>query len=155
MQCNPQPLRRQVLLDQQNTLRLMQADPSHGHAQNVSQPERPAYHAREAHGGYSKAAELSPWDPAPTGTSRAVPATGKSGKKTKKTAAKPAIDIPPALTALLQTVKQVSLAVLPSRRIVFPAGIPLGLFDTCHFRAPDPSFSAIRFLAAVTQKRLP
>jgi hypothetical protein len=119
-------------LDQQNTLRLMQADPSHGHAQNASQPERPAHHAREAHGGYSKAAELSPWDPAPTGTSRVVPVTGKSGKKTKKTAAKPAIDIPPALTALLQTVKQVSLAILPSPRTVFLTGTPFDFFDTWH-----------------------
>jgi hypothetical protein len=109
----------------------MQADPSHGHAQNELQPER---------GGYSKVAEISPWNPAPTAASRAAPVTGKSGKKTKKTAAKPAIDIPPALTALLQTVKQVSLAVLPSPRTVFPTATPLAFFDTWHFREPDPSF---------------
>jgi hypothetical protein len=92
-----------VLLEQQSTLRLMQSDSSDANA---------PHHGREVQSaGFRKPTDLSPWSVAPAVADRRppLPAAGKSGKKVKKAVVgkQQPLDIPPALTALLKTVKQV------------------------------------------------
>ena len=99
---------RQVLMEQQSTLRLIQADASH--------PDAPLSHrshhqsAAVSSSAYKTHTDLSPWD-APAAVKNKqppVPLARKSGKKSKKSSAKQQpLEMPPALSALLKTVKQV------------------------------------------------
>jgi hypothetical protein len=106
---------RQVLLEQQNTLRLIQSDPSHAASRNHSvEPVAGSKHATR------KSSGLSPWDPADAvtelGAGQALRPAKKASKKIKNTEVplrrQQQLEIPAALTALLQTVKQASVFLL-------------------------------------------
>jgi hypothetical protein len=102
-------------MEQQSTLRLIQADASHADAPLAHRSHhRPAAVSSSS---YKTHTDLSPWDaPAvvkikhPPAQMHAVPLARKSGKKSKKSSAKqPPLEMPPALSALLKTVKQVGI----------------------------------------------
>jgi hypothetical protein len=135
-----------VLLDQQNSLRLMQADPSHGGAANPSahpslENASARYRKTSAKGG-----EISPWDAGmapPLHGYRSARTAVKAKKLKKATVTKQQqMEIPPALTALLQTVKQVS----------GPAFSAIDLFFAvvARFSLPPPSFNALCSLPPVS-----
>ena len=102
------PACRQLLLDQQNSLRLMQADPSHGDAANPSAHSSFQNASARIKKTSVKGAEISPWDTGMAPARRSAHAAVK-GTKLKKAAVtkQQQLEIPPALTALLQSVKQV------------------------------------------------
>jgi hypothetical protein len=106
---------RKVLLEQQTSLRLMQADPTHGDAavdpanRNALEPSSTGF--RKMAG---KSTDISPWESVGrpyTHNYRPAQLAVKGGKKLKKAPMpkQQRMDIPPALTALLQTVKQVHI----------------------------------------------
>lgn len=100
-----------MLLDQQTSLRLMQADPSHDIALlNRHAPEiTPAESRKTA----KKTADITPWESSvgpPVHSYHSAQLFAKGRKRLKKVplSKQHQLEIPPALTALLQTVKQVS-----------------------------------------------
>ena len=103
---------RKVLLEQQTSLRLMQADPSYDDV-TVGHSNRNAL--ENAYSGFRKTAgkpaDISPWESSvgPAHSYQTTQFAAKAGKKIKKApvSKQRQLEIPPALTALLQTVKQV------------------------------------------------